>query len=246
MIGAQEAFRTMGGMRPPRVLVVDDEANIRDILRRYLQADGFEVAEAADGEEALARFAAGEPDVVVLDVLMPGLDGIEVLRRLRASSQVYVILLTAKAEEVDKLVGLSVGADDYVTKPFSPREVVARVRAVLRRRDRTTHSGSGDGPLRFDGLVVDQERHEVHRDGVAVNLTALEFDLLSALAAQPGRVFTRRQLLERVWGWDYVGDERVVDVHVRNLRKALGDDATEPSFVATVRGVGYKFVAARR
>lgn len=237
----------MSAARSPRVLVVDDEATIRDILRRYLQADGFEVIEAADGEEALARFAAASPDVVVLDVLMPGLDGIEVLRRLRTSSQVYVILLTAKAEEVDKLVGLSVGADDYVTKPFSPREVVARARAVLRRqRDAATPGAGGEEPLCFDGLTVDQERHEVRREDATVDLTALEFDLLSALASSPGRVFTRRQLLERVWGWDYVGDERVVDVHVRNLRKALGDDATEPSFVATVRGVGYKFVAARR
>jgi DNA-binding response OmpR family regulator len=180
--------------------------------------------------------------VVVLDVMMPGMDGLEVLRRLRATSDVFVILLTAKAEEVDKLVGLSVGADDYLTKPFSPRELVARVRAVLRRqRDAATPNRD---TMSFAGLVIDRARREVLRDGAPVELTALEFDLLAALAASPGRVYSRRQLLEHVWGWDYVGDERVVDVHVRNLRRALGDDASAPSIVATVRGVGYKFVAA--
>jgi DNA-binding response OmpR family regulator len=225
------------------VLVVDDEATIRDIVRRYLTADGFEVAEAADGDEALARFAAHPPDLVVLDVMMPGIDGLEVLRRLRARSDVYVILLTAKSEEVDKLVGLSVGADDYLTKPFSPRELVARVRAVL-RRDRPAAPVDVSDVLRFAGLDIDRARREVRRDGRLVELSALEFDLLTALAESPGRVYTRRQLLERVWGWDYVGDERVVDVHIGNLRRRLDDDAAAPALVATVRGVGYKFVAA--
>jgi DNA-binding response OmpR family regulator len=227
----------------PRVLVVDDEATIRDIVRRYLTADGFDVAEAADGEEALRQFEDRRFDLVVLDVMMPGMDGLEVLRRLRATSGVFVVLLTAKAEEVDKLVGLSVGADDYLTKPFSPRELVARVRAVLRRQ-RDAATSPGDDTMWFAGLVIDPARREVLRDDAPVELTALEFDLLAALAASPGRVYSRRQLLERVWGWDYVGDERVVDVHVRNLRRALGDDASAPSIVATVRGVGYKFVAA--
>ena len=227
----------------PRVLVVDDEATIRDIVRRYLTADGFDVVEAADGEEALRQFEDRRPDLVVLDVMMPGMDGLEVLRRLRATSGVFVVLLTAKAEEVDKLVGLSVGADDYLTKPFSPRELVARVRAVLRRQ-RDAATSPGDDTMSFAGLVIDPARREVLRDDAPVELTALEFDLLAALAASPGRVYSRRQLLERVWGWDYVGDERVVDVHVRNLRRALGDDASAPSIVATVRGVGYKFVAA--
>lgn len=235
----------MAGPRSPRVLVVDDEAAIRDIVRRYLTAEGFEVAEAADGREALERLGSLEPDLVVLDVLMPGMDGLEVLRRVRAGSDVYVILLTAKAEEVDKLVGLAVGADDYLTKPFSPRELVARVRAVLRRRRDAPGPPAGGDVVCFDGLTIDSARREVSVGGVAVEMTALEFDLLAALAAAPGRVYTRRQLLERVWGWDYIGDERVVDVHVRNLRRALGDDATDPSFIGTVRGVGYRFVAAR-
>ncbi|HET6949735.1 MAG TPA: response regulator transcription factor [Acidimicrobiales bacterium] len=231
-------------MRPPRVLVVDDEGAIRDIVRRYLEADGFEVAEAAGGDDALARFASFEPDLVVLDLMMPGMDGLEVLRSLRARSDVYVILLTAKADEVDKLVGLSVGADDYLTKPFSPRELAARVRAVLRRRRDAARPGVDREILGFDDLVIDTARREVRRGGHDVDLTALEFDLLAALAESPGRVYSRRQLLERVWGWDYVGDERVVDVHVRNLRRALGDDAADPSVIGTVRGVGYKFVAA--
>jgi DNA-binding response OmpR family regulator len=235
----------MAGPRSPRVLVVDDEAAIRDIVPRYLTAEGFEVAEAAHGREALARLSSLEPDLVVLDVLMPGMDGLEVLRRVRADSDVYVILLTAKAEEVDKLVGLAVGADDYLTKPFSPRELVARVRAVLRRRRDALGPPPAGDVVCFDGLTLDSGRREVRVGGVAAELTALEFDLLAALAAALGRISTRRQLLERVWGWDYIGDERVVGVHVRNLRRALGDDATDPSFIGTVRGVGYRFVAAR-
>ena len=230
---------------PERVLVVDDESAIRDIVRRYLVAEGYQVAEAADGQEALDRFGSLRPDLVVLDVLMPGMDGLEVLRRLRATSDVYVILVTAKAEEVDKLVGLAVGADDYLTKPFSPRELAARVRAVLRRRRGGPGPECGGDVMSFDGLTIDTGRRDVRVDGVAVELTALEFDLLAALAAAPGRVYSRRQLLEQVWGWDYVGDERVVDVHVRNLRRALGDEATDPSFIGTVRGVGYRFLAAR-
>ena len=230
-------------MRAKRVLVVDDEATVRDIVRRYLVADGFEVAEAADGPQALDQARALLPDLVVLDVLMPGMDGLEVLRRLRTATDVPVILLTARAEEVDKLVGLSVGADDYVTKPFSPRELVARVRAVLRRQRDDDRSGADADVMTFEGLVIDVARREVRTDAGTVALTALEFDLLVALAGSPGRVFTRRQLLERVWGWDFVGDERVVDVHIRSLRRSLGDDATEPRIIGTVRGVGYKLVA---
>jgi DNA-binding response OmpR family regulator len=230
-------------MRAARVLIVDDEATIRDIVRRYLTAEGFEVTEAAEGDDALRQLERGRPDLVILDVMMPGMDGLDVLRRMRATSDVFVILLTAKAEELDKLVGLSIGADDYITKPFSPRELVARVRAVLRRQ-RVAPASNDRETMSFAGLVIDAARREVRRDGEVVDLTALEFDLLVALATSPGRVYTRRQLLEQVWGWDYVGDDRVVDVHIRNLRRALGDDASAPSIVATVRGVGYKFVAA--
>ena len=223
-----------------KVLVVDDEPHIRTVLRGYLETDGFEVAEAANGAAALAALRDNPPDLVLLDVMLPGIDGLEVLRQLRGFSDVYVILVTARAEEVDKLVGLGVGADDYVTKPFSLREVTARVRAVL-RRDRGDRTGA-DAPLRFDGLTVDPAGREVEANGSSVVLSSLEFDILAALAAAPGRVFSRAQLLEQVWGYDFYGDERVVDVHIRSLRARLGDDAGDPHLIATVRGVGYKFV----
>ena len=227
-----------------RVLVVDDEPHIRTVLRGYLEADGFAVVEAADGETALQAVHAGQPDLVLLDVMLPGIDGLEVLRRLRAFSDVYVVLLTARTEEVDKLVGLGVGADDYVTKPFSPREVAARVKAVL-RRDRG-QPARDQNVLRFDGLTIDRDGREVDSDGTPVPLSTLEFDLLAALADAPGRVFSRRQLLERVWGYDFYGDELVVDVHIRSLRARLGDDANDPRLIATVRGVGYKFIGRPR
>ena len=225
-----------------RILVVDDETGIRDLVGQYLRNDGYEVEEAADGEDALVRFVQRHHDLVVLDVRLPGLDGYGVLREIRRTSSAYVILLTARAEETDRLVGLELGADDYVTKPFSPRELVARVRAVLRRR-RDDSASAGD-EMRFVGLVIDTARREVRAQADLVELTTLEFELLVAMAESPGRVFTRRQLIERVWGWDFFGDERLVDVHVRNLRKALHDSADEPAYIGTVRGVGYKLVAA--
>lgn len=227
-----------------KVLIVDDEPHIRTVLRGYLAAEGFEVVEAADGETAVESARRDPPDLVLLDVMLPGIDGLEVLRRVRAVSDVSVILVTARAEEVDKLVGLGVGADDYVTKPFSPREVTARVKAVLRR----DHAGRGaaDAVLRFDGLSIDRPGREVRAGGAVVALSSLDFDLLAALAGAPGRVFSRAQLLERVWGYDFYGDERVVDVHIRSLRSRLGDPVTDPHLIATVRGVGYKFVGRPR
>jgi len=222
-----------------QVLVVDDEPHIRTVLRGYLEADGFAVAEAADGEAAIRLVRQRPPDLMLLDVKLPGIDGLEALRRVRTFSDVYVILVTARSEEVDKLVGLAVGADDYVTKPFSPREVAARVKAVL-RRDRGPRAAAA-AVLRFDGLTIDKDAREVRVDGAEVSLSALEFDVLAALADSPGRVFSRRQLLEQVWGYDFFGDERVVDVHIRSLRARLGDLAASPRLIATVRGVGYKF-----
>jgi DNA-binding response OmpR family regulator len=222
------------------VLVVDDEARIRAVVRGYLEREGFEVAEAPDGERALRAQQAWDPDLVVLDVMLPGMDGVEVLRSLRTRSEVPVILLTARSEEVDKLIGLSVGADDYLTKPFSPRELVARVKAVLRRGG--ARSVTADDRLVFNDLVIDVDRREVHRAERAIELSALEFDLLAALARAPGRVLTRQQLLQKVWGYDFFGDERVVDVHIRSIRRALGDSAESPELIGTVRGVGYKFL----
>ena len=227
-----------------RILVVDDEVGIRELVGTYLRNEGYTVDEAVDGETALARLRQHRPDLVVLDLRLPGIDGYDVLREIRRDSAVYVIVLTARAEETDKLIGLELGADDYMTKPFSPRELVARVRAVLRRGrgDDTTD----DAHIRFDGLEIDVDRHEVRLDDTPIELTNLAFQLLVALASTPGRVYTRRQLIEQVWGWDFYGDERLVDVHVRNLRKSLGDPADDPRFIGTVRGVGYKMVADRR
>ena len=228
-----------------KVLVVDDEEQIRVLLTAYLEKDGHEVREAATGAAALETTSSWTPDIVLLDIGLPDIDGLEVLRRIRTGSEVYVILVTARADEVDLLVGLNVGADDYITKPFIPREVVARVKTVLRRGRPQPATGTPQRPSTgwvFEGLAIDPERREVRTGDGLVDLSALEFDLLVALAASPGRVFSRAQLLERVWGYEFFGDVRVVDVHVRNLRRALGDDAAAPAFIGTVRGVGYKFL----
>lgn len=228
-----------------RILIVDDEPAIRTVLAAYLEADGFEVVQADSGAEALRRAldVSAEIELVLLDVGLPDLNGIEVLTTLRSKSAMYVILVTARAEEVDKLVGLSVGADDYITKPFSPREVVARVNTVLRRaRSEPASTEPVDPVLRFAGLSIDPDRREVSVGGSLVELSALDFSLLWSLAEAPGRVFSRAQLLEKVWGYDFYGDDRVVDVHIRSLRSALGDDATRPGIIGTVRGVGYKFL----
>lgn len=222
------------------VVLAEDDPAVTELVRLYLTRDGFTVQAYADGSHALQAVLTHRPVAVVLDIGLPGLDGIEVCRRLRArGDRTPVLFVTARDDEVDRVLGLELGADDYVTKPFSPREVVASVKAVLRRaRD--------DEPdperLRFDRLTVDLGAREVTVDERPVMPSALEFDLLGALARSPGRVFSRRQLLELVWGDDFYGDERVVDVHVRSLRRLLADDVSAPRFIATVRGVGYKFV----
>ena len=223
-----------------RIRVVEGGARIRTVLRAYRTAEGVEVDEAGTAADALNAVRRG-PDLVLLDIELPDLSGLEVLTKIRSSSDVYVILLTARAEEVDKLVGLSVGADDYITTPFSPREVVARVRTVLRRL-RADAPEPPRGLWRFAGLTIDEPGREVTTDAGPADLSALDFDLLLALAAAPGRVFSRAELLEKVWGYDFYGDERVVDVHVRSMRAALGDDANAPRIIGTVRGVGYKFL----
>jgi DNA-binding response OmpR family regulator len=227
-------------MRPTRVLVVDDEIHIIELVRGYLEAEGMDVISAADGPSALEQIRAGSPDVVVLDVNLPGFDGFEVLRQARTFSNLYVIMLTARAEEIDRIVGLSVGADDYLVKPFSPRELVVRVKALL-RRPRASQGQTPTDVLQHGHLVIDMRRRTVVLRGEPVTLTAIEFDLLSTLASDPGVVFSRQKLLDLVWGMDYVGDDHVVDVHLGNLRHKLGDDASSPLFIETVRGVGYRF-----
>lgn len=229
---------------PVKVLVVDDESNLRTLVRSYLEAEGFEVTEAGDGAAAVAAVRQRSPDLVVMDIRMPGLDGVEALREMRTFSDVPVIMLTARSEEADKLIGLSVGADDYITKPFSPRELVARVKAHL-RRSRAGRTQQDDDVMRFGEIEIDSSRRLVSKGETTFEFSALEFDLLAMLASQPRRVFSRRQLLEAVWGWDYIGDERVVDVHIRSLRKILSDDALHPTVIGTVRGVGYRFIPER-
>ena len=209
-----------------------------ELVGEYLRSEGMDVAVARDGPSALETVRERRPDVIVLDVMLPGLDGFEVLRRIRTFSDAYVIMLTARAEEIDRIVGLSVGADDYMVKPFSPRELVARVKALLRRpRAAIEHVET----LNLGALAIDQPARAVTLRGEPVTLTAIEFDLLLTLVRDPGVVFPRQRLLDRVWGMDYVGDEHVVDVHLGNLRRKLGDEATRPTFIETVRGAGYRF-----
>lgn len=225
-----------------RVLVVDDEAAIRDLVRGYLEREGFEVTEAGDGPAALELARSLRPDVVVLDLMLPGIDGLEICRRLRAFTDAYVIMLTARSEEIDRIVGLSVGADDYLIKPFSPRELVARIRALLRRprASRTGPAGEQAGALVHGELAVDLRRRTVRMAGRPIELTPIEFALLAALVGEPGIVLTRQQLLDRVWGLDFYGVDHVVDVHFGNLRRKLGDDPARPTHIETVRGVGYR------
>ena len=225
-----------------RILIVDDEPNIRHTVGYNLRREGYEVVEAADGEAALAAAAAQPLDLVVLDLMLPGVDGLEVCRRLRARGPVPILMLTARADEVDRVVGLELGADDYLVKPFSMRELLARVKAILRRAE-LNRVARPEPPTRLvrDGLTIDTGRRRVAVDDREVALKPREFDLLAFLARQPGQVFTRAQLLEHVWGYDYLGDSRTVDVHVRSLRTKLGDRADTPRWIETVWGVGYRF-----
>ena len=223
-------------MSSVKILVIDDEANVLKLVSAYLQQEGYTVYTAADGSSGLQAARTYHPDLIILDVMLPGMDGIEVLTRLRRESDVYIIMLTAKTEETDRIVGLSIGADDYVTKPFSPRELVARVKAALRRLQ------SGSGPvegnvLTFEHIRLDTGSRKVWVDENEIELTAIEFDLLDALAEHRGLVMSREQLLERVWGDGYFGEIRVVDVHIGHVRQKLGND----DLITTVRGIGYRF-----
>ncbi|NMB16315.1 MAG: response regulator transcription factor [Firmicutes bacterium] len=224
-----------------RILVVEDEPKMLSMITQFLEGEGWEVYGSATGEEALKLMPKVAPDVVVLDWMLPGMSGLDVCRRIRAESQVPLIMLTAKADEVDKLLGLELGADDYITKPFSLRELLARIRAVLRRSSaawREERLGIGD-------LIIDLDKHEVRKAGVKVQLTPTEFKILSILASSPGRVYSRLQLVDAVLGQAYQGYERSIDTHISNLRKKLGDDSAQPRYIDTVYGVGYKMLDAR-
>ena len=229
-----------GPVTEQTVLVVDDEAAIAEAVRARLSSEGFRVLVAGDGPQALELAGAEDPDLVVLDLMLPGMDGLEVCRRLQAGRWVPVLMLTARTEEADKVAGFSVGADDYLTKPFSLRELTVRVRAILRRVERIA-SPPSTGPIDYAGLSVDPSKRKVSVDDAEVQLTPLEFEILLALAREPGVVLTREQLMDRVWGYrDYAGG-RVVDSHVARIRRKLGEDGAEPRFVRTVHGVGYAF-----
>jgi two-component system alkaline phosphatase synthesis response regulator PhoP len=220
-----------------KILVIDDEPSIINLVTAYLKPEGYEVYNATDGHAGLKAARTFKPDLIILDLMLPGLDGIELLSRLRRESDVYVIMLTARTDETDKIVGLSVGADDYVTKPFSPRELVARVKAALRRIKTETGSSVERSVLSFRHVLIDLGAHTVSVDNVPIELTSIEFDLLRALAENRGRVLSREQLLEKIWGTEYFGEMRVVDVHLGHVRQKLGNE----TLIATVRGVGYRF-----
>ncbi|MDP3893705.1 response regulator transcription factor [Nocardioides sp.] len=223
-----------------RALVVEDETSLARVLGSYLEREGFETTLAHDGLQAVITARDVDPDVVILDLGLPSLDGIEVCRQIRTFSDAYVVMLTARSEEVDTLIGLSVGADDYITKPFSPRELMARIQAMLRRPRTSRAAEDQHDDLRFGDLRVDVLGRDVWLAGEPVALTRTEFDLLAALADRPRMAFSRRQLIDHVWGQSWVGDEHLVDVHIGHLRRKLGDDATEGRYVRTVRGIGYR------
>jgi DNA-binding response OmpR family regulator len=223
-----------------KILIVDDDRKIADLVRAYLEKDGYRVSAAYDGLQALELARQKRVDLIVLDLMLPGMDGLDVCRVLRGEgNQVPIIMLTAKTTEADKLVGLDLGADDYVTKPFSPRELLARVRAVLRRVGEEEYEGPSEA--RFDDLLVDFVRHQVQAQGKPVRLTPTEFKLLEVLIREPGRAFSRLELLDRVFGYDFEGFERTIDVHVMNLRGKIEPDRKNPTYIKTVYGMGYKF-----
>lgn len=220
-----------------KILVVDDELTLLNTVRAYLEQEGFSVQIASDGRSALQLFRNFQPDLVVLDIMLPEIDGLEVLRQLRRSSNVYVVMLTAKADEADKIIGLGIGADDYVTKPFSPRELVARIKASLRRLG----GGSAQIELVSAHLRLDEDARLAWKNDQQLDLTPIEFDLLHTLMRHHGRALSREQLIEKVWGYDYYGDDRVVDVHIGRLRKKVEDDAAKPTLIVTAWGAGYRF-----
>jgi len=239
--GNEYSFGWLGeGVRmAKKILVVDDDRKIVELIQLYLEKDGYRVLVAHDGLEALEKARQARPDLIVLDLLLPGMDGLDVCRILQAEAETPIIMLTAKTTEGDKLVGLELGADDYITKPFSPRELLARVRAVLRRVAKEAAQATEE--LHFGRLIIDRRGHEVRLDGEVIPLTPTEFQLLAEMAREPGRAFTRLELLDQVFGYDFVGFERTVDVHVKNLRKKIETDPKQPCYIQTVYGVGYKF-----
>lgn len=224
-----------------KILIVDDEKNIVDILKFNLSKEGFSTIEAYDGEQGMEKALNEKPDLILLDIMLPKMDGFTVCRKLRQTISTPILMLTAKEEEVDKVLGLELGADDYITKPFSPRELMARVKANLRRLSSEENNKSSDSFLTFGNLHIDIDRYEVKRNDLNIELTLREFELVKFLAMQPGQIFSRETLLEKVWGYEYYGDVRTVDVTVRRIREKLENDPANPEYLITKRGVGYYF-----
>lgn len=232
---------------PERILVVDDEDAIVQLVSYNLRRSGYDVVTAGDGEEALRIFRAERPDLVVLDVMLPGADGFEVCKEMRKESDLPILMLTARGEEIDRVVGFEIGADDYVSKPFSPRELVGRVKAILRRSRKESDAAESDNDSRvFGNLSINFITYEVLRGGVRVDLTPTEFQILKVLSQNPHRVFTRDELVDRVMGQDFFGDVRTIDVHIRHLRSKIEENPSVPKLIETVRGAGYKFAGTKR
>ncbi len=226
-----------------KILLVDDEKTLVKTLTYNLEKDGYQVISAYDGEEALNKVESDNPDLIILDLMLPGVDGFEVCRRVRKSMDLPIIMLTAKGDDIDKILGLELGADDYLTKPFNPRELLARVKAILRRSE--PQGSSLKNILKIQDLQVDLYQHKVRVKGEEIDLTSKEFALLNLMASNPGRVYSREQLLEQIWGYNYYGDARTVDVHIRHLREKIESDPSNPRYVLTVWGTGYKFREGR-
>lgn len=226
-----------------KILVVDDEHHIVELIKFNLENNGYEVITAFDGEQAIKEAEIQSPDLIILDLMLPKLDGIEVCRRLKrnpVTSHISIIMLTAKSDESDKIVGLEIGADDYMTKPFSVKELVARVKAVLRRNNASVVKSELDNIIEIGDIVIDEDKHEVYKSGKIIELTLKEFELLKTLAENRGKVVSRNTLLDEIWGYDYFGETRTVDVHIRHLRKKIEDDDSNPKYIETIRGRGYK------
>lgn len=230
-------------MNKQKILIVDDEVHILELIRYNLEANGFDVIQAETGEDALELIKSQEPDGLILDLMLPGIDGIEVLRQIRQklAPHLPVVMLTAKNEEIDAVIGLEMGADDYIGKPFRTRELISRVKSVLRRAKAKAEAPAQSDTLEKEGLVISHTTHQIFKDGTELVLTLKEFELLEKLMKSPGRVFTRDELLESIWGYDYMGETRTVDVHIRQIRKKVETDDKNPELILTVRGIGYKF-----
>ena len=230
-------------MSNAKILIVDDEPTLVKTVRAYLEREGYVVSVAYDGQQGLASVGTFRPDLVILDIMLPGMDGMEVLRRLRQASEVYVLMLTARTSDQDKIMGLTYGADDYLTKPFNPYELLARLKAIFRR---SRSRGGNTTSLVFGRLRIDEAARQVWKDGTPIELTPTEFDLLHALVSYQGQALSREQLIEQVWGHNFYGNERVVNVHLGRLRKKIEDDPANPTLIVTVRGIGYRFADITR